>query len=124
MTTKTEGRHAAEFLVSEANGLRSRSTATVETPANVKAGEVVELSGTKLIAFTGLADTAGDLITEAAGVMYDAIDATAADVADAVFIERDAEVNGFDMTFPTETSVGERALAETSLALLGIIVRN
>ena len=125
MTTLTEGRHAAEFIVSEANGSRSRSQATVLSGEDLVSGEVVEVDGNgKLLALSGLADTAGDIITEAAGVTFDAVDATAGDVTGAVFYERDCEVNGNDMTFPAETSVGERALAETSLALLGIIVRN
>jgi len=125
MATKTEGKHAGEFMVSEANGFRSRATGTVLSGQDLVAGEIVERDGNaKLKALSGLADTAGDLITQAAGIMWDNVDATAGDVAGAVIIERDAEVNEGELTFPTETSDGnEKANAIASLAALGIIVR-
>lgn len=121
----TEGRHAAEFVLSEANGNRSRENGTVVSGQNLVAGQVVQDNGAgKLTAFTALENTAGDLITEAAGILlYDA-DATDGDV-DVAYIRRDAEVNGNILTFPTEsTAGGERANAVASLALLGIIVRD
>lgn len=125
MTTKTEGRHAGEFIVREANGNRSRDTETVLSGEDLVVGEVVEADGDgKLLALTGLVDTAGDLITQVFGIMYAAVDATAGDVTGAVVIVRDCEVNGNDMKFPTETTNLERAEAEKSLRLLHIVVRN
>lgn len=41
MTTKTEGRHPAEFLVSEANRTRSRESITVLSGQNLKPGHVI-----------------------------------------------------------------------------------
>ncbi len=41
MTTKTEGQHAAEFIVSEAHGGLSREAITVLSGENLEAGEVV-----------------------------------------------------------------------------------
>lgn len=41
MTIVTEGRHAAEFLISEANGTRSRETVTLITGENLIAGAVL-----------------------------------------------------------------------------------
>lgn len=41
MTTKTEGQHAAEFIVSEAHGRLSREAITVLSGENLEAGEVV-----------------------------------------------------------------------------------
>lgn len=123
MTTKTEGRHAAEFLVSEANGTRSRSTGTVVSGQSLSAGEVVQLDGSgKLTAYTGTTDTAGDLVTQAVGIMWEAVDASSGDVADAVFIARDAEVNLNDITFPDEATADDGNCV-ASLALLGIIAR-
>jgi len=41
MTTLTEGQHAGEFIVSEANGSRSRDKVTVLSGQNLKAGAVL-----------------------------------------------------------------------------------
>lgn len=129
MTTLSEGKHAGEFLVSEANNTRSRATGTVKSGENLVAGEVVQLDGNgKLVACDGVLDTAGDLVTAVAGIMYDNVDASAsganADVAGAVYIARDAEVNGGELTYPTEsTAGGEEDATNESLKALGIIVR-
>ena len=125
MATKTEPLHAGGFIASEANGFRSRATATVLSGQNLKAGEVVQKDGAdKLIAADGLLDTALDVQTEVAGVMFAAVDASAADVTGAVYIARDAEVVDADLTYPTETtSGGEKVATVASLAKLGIITR-
>jgi hypothetical protein len=49
MSTKTEGKHCAEFLVSEANGYRSREAVTVLSGQNLNAGAVL---GRKLVSPT------------------------------------------------------------------------
>jgi hypothetical protein len=128
MTTPlTEGKHRGEFIVSEAeaSGFRSRSTGTVLSGEVLVAGQIVEADGSgKLKALSGLLNTGLGLITEAAGIMYDNVDASAGDATGAVFIARDAEVNGAELTYPTEsTAGGEAAATNASLALLGIIVR-
>ncbi|HEX9647064.1 MAG TPA: head decoration protein [Alphaproteobacteria bacterium] len=126
MATKTEGKHAAEFLVSEANGTLSRETATVKSGQNLVAGEVVEkdVDG-KLIAFSAGVDSDGAVLVEAVGIMWDNVDASAtganADVPGQVYIARLAEVNDGEITYPTETSDGgEKALAIASLEKLHI----
>lgn len=125
MTNLTEGRHAAEFIVSEANGHRSRSTATVASGEVLVAGQAVQLSGGKLVAADGVLDSAGAVVTAVAGIMFDGVDATAGDVEDAVYISRDAEVNQNEVTYPTETTAGgEQAAVNASLAELGIIARS
>ena len=123
MTTLTEGRHAAEFILSEANGQRSRENGTVKSGQNLAAGQVVQLDTGQLKAFLGPVDTAGLLVTEAVGIVIYPVDATLGTV-DVSYIARDAEVNGKLLTYPAETSIGEEALANASLALLGIIVRS
>ncbi|RWQ12348.1 head decoration protein [Mesorhizobium sp.] len=121
MTTLTETVHDGEFLQSEANGFLSRDAATVLSGQNLVAGQVVELSGGKLIACSGLLDTAADLITDVVGIMFAAVDATAGDVADCVYIARDAEVKDDLITYPTETTAGgEKAAVIASLKLLHI----
>lgn len=125
MVTKTEALHTGGFLSSEANGTRSRETKTVKSGENLKAGEVVQDDGAgKLIAADGLLDTASDVLTEVIGVLHAAIDASAADVKNAVYIGRDAEVVDADITYPAESSAGgEKAATQASLAKLGIITR-
>ena len=127
MVVKTEARHTAEFILSEGPGSISRESGTVLKGQKLKAGEVVQLSGAKLIAADGLLNTAGDVQTEVAGIVIDAIDASAtgadADVA-AAYIARLAEVNNNLLTYPTEsTAGGEKAGVNASLAKLNIIAR-
>lgn len=122
MVTFTEGVHSAEFIISEANGHRSRENGTVVTGQNLAAGTVVIDNGAgKLTAFTGDTVTDGSLVDEAVGVIIAAADATSADV-DVAYISRDAEVNSNLMTYPTDT--GDEANMIASLALLGIVVRS
>lgn len=58
----------------------------------------------------------------AAGILYDNVNATAADV-EAVMVARDAEVNGSELTWPSDIEAGEKTIAIAQLAALGIIVR-
>lgn len=127
MTTLTEGRHTAEFLVSdvmEATGTRSRETATVASGQNLVAGTVVMFSAGKLVRHNGALDSNGLLQTDVAGIIYDNVDATGGDVTGAVYIARDAVVNGAELTYPTQTSGGEEEeQIDDALLELGIIVR-
>ena len=116
MSTLTETLHAGVFIASEANGERSREVATVKSGETLVVGEVVQLSGAKLVA--------ADVVTAVVGIMFDAVDASSADVTGAVYIARDAEVVDADITYPTEsTAGGEKVATVASLAALGIIAR-
>ncbi len=127
MTVFTEGRHAAEFILSEANGQRSRENGEVAAGETLAAGEIVELSGGKLVAASGDLETDGSLTTPAAGILLAPVDASTEGTNDdtpAAYIARAAEVNGNLLKFPPETTGGnERALYIASLAELGIVVR-
>ena len=124
MTVLTEGRHAAEFLVSEANHTRSRETITVKSGENLVAGQLIELSGSEAVAASGDLESDGTLTTALVGILFDNVDATDAAVAGCVYIARDAEVNDAELTYPTEsTAGGEKAACIASLKALGIIVR-
>lgn len=124
MTTLTEGRRAVEFILSEANGTRSRENGVAKQGEVLKAGTVVEFDGTKLVACSGIRDTAGDLVTPAAGIVLHRVDATAAD-APVAYLARDAEVKEPYLTYPALSSaLDEKAACNRSLEDdLGIIVR-
>ena len=112
MTTITETRHAGEFIMSEANGHRSRETGTLKTGQDVVAGTVMQLDGTgDMIAWD-------DTSEEACGIILATMDVDAD--TPAAYLARDAEVNANLLEY------GEAALAdvEATLALLGIIVRS
>lgn len=126
MAVLSEGRHAGEFIVSEV-GQISRETVTIKQGEKLVPGTILELDDDgKAIAFTGTDDVGGELIREAAGILFAAVDASAtganADVPGPAIVARLAEVNGAELTFPAETD-GERARAIASLAARNIIVR-
>lgn len=110
---KTEATRAGEFLVSEANGKRSRESITV-TGGPYPAGQVlgkITASGK----YTEYDGAANDGTETAAAVLWDAADGSAADVT-AVGVVRDAEVDAALLT-------GSDADAITDFAAAGIIAR-
>ena len=124
-TNFTETAHAAEFILSEANGSRSRENGTLLSGQDLEAGTVVMYNGSgKLIEFTGATNTDGSLVTEAKGILLYDGDASGGDLA-VSYLARDAEVNLKLLTYPnvlTDNSDEDDTIA--SLALLGIITRN
>jgi hypothetical protein len=123
-TSYTEGRHAAEFILSEANGARSRENGTLVSGQDLAAGTVVMDNGAgKLTAYTAGSVTDGGT-DEAAGILLYAVDASDGDVA-CSYLARDAEVNLKLITYPDEsTAGGEEDNTIASLALLNIIARD
>jgi hypothetical protein len=118
----TESVHAAEFIISEANGHRSRENGTLASGQNLAAGAVVMFSGDNLTAYTAGAVTDGGT-DEAAGILINAVDASTA-AQPCCYIARDAEVNLNLLTYPAEsTAGGEKDNTIASLKLLGIIAR-
>ncbi len=111
----TEGRWAAEFIMSEANGNRSRENGTVASGQTLVAGQLVQLSGPNLVAWAGTG-------TATVGIMINNVDATDGAV-DAAYIARDAEVNFNLLTFPTGSDDDDDE-GVASLLLLGIIARS
>lgn len=120
MAVLTEGRHTAEFLVSEANGHRSREAVTVAAGAapGLKAGTVLGTltSGGN---FVILAPGAGDGSQTATGILFEA----AVGTVQKTVIRRDAEVNGAHLIWPSGINSGQKTTAIAALAALGIIVR-
>jgi len=112
MTTLTEGRHPGEFILSEANGNRSRDNGILASGNNLEAGTVVSLYQGKWGQYTN----EGNYAT-AHGILYASVDATSADQP-CVVVVRDAEVIADCLTYESGLST-----AETDLAAIGIIVR-
>ncbi|MDR9395424.1 MAG: head decoration protein [Roseovarius sp.] len=123
MTVLTEGRHPGEFLMTEANGQRSRENITIASGAGIIApGTVlgrITASGKYLASAVGATDGSQ---TAAAIALY-GCDATSGD-ADISAITRDAEVNGSILTYhPDRDQAAEKTAAQGDLAAVGIIVR-
>lgn len=118
----TEDRHAGEFILSEADGQRSRENGTIAAGQNLKAGTILMLSNSKLVQFQANTNTAGELETDAEGILIAPCDATDADTP-AAYIDCDAEVNGNVLVYDDTTNGGEVALTDASLKKLGIKVR-
>ena len=112
MSVKTEGVHALEFLLSEANGQRSREQVTIPS------GQGALAAGTML---TSANEKAVDGAS-AVKVLTHAVDATSA-AAEASVIARDAEVHGELLGWEDDTTATEKLAAATSLASVGILVR-
>ncbi|MBG95146.1 MAG: head decoration protein [Chloroflexi bacterium] len=103
MATKTETQHTASFIVSEANGNRSREEVTIKSGQNLAAGTVIGLhSGGDYAAYDD-SDPAS-----AYGILIEATDASSA-AKNAAVLVRDAEVVEAEVT-------GEDANAKTDLA--------
>lgn len=118
----TEGRHAGEFILSEANGNRSRDNVIIVSGENLVAGTVlgkITASG-KYAAYD---NEAGTGIQTAAGILMEATDASGGDVVAAAIV-RDAEVIADALTYAVGNSGGDETAAIADLKSLGIIVRS
>lgn len=120
----TEGKHEGEFIISEANGTRSRETITVASGQKLVDGQAFQLSGGKAVAKDATVDTDGAFVTAVAGFIIGNWDASAtgtnADIPGVPYIARDAEVKAAALTLPS----GKETLAKTDAAAnLGIISR-
>lgn len=111
MRVKTEGVHDGEFLLSEANGERSRRNIVVAEGENLVAGQVVRSDTDKIKAYTDEAQTA-------VGILYGAVDATDADKP-GVIIDNDAECKQRLINWG-ESEAADIAAGLVDLAALGI----
>jgi len=118
-----EGIHPAEFILSEANGHRSRENAQFADPSTIKPGQPVKFTtaattdkfATYVAAVTG-ADC--EAITIYGGV------SSSGNPLQLAIIARDAEVNGKCINWPAGMSGVEQAAGITKLATNGIRVRD
>jgi hypothetical protein len=121
MTVLTEGRYTAEFLVSEANGARSRDVVIIASGEVLEPGTVLGMV-TASGKYVQLDPAASDGSEAAAAILYEGVDATAADTSRAVLL-RDAEVNGGEIVWPDGITEPDKTTAIGQLAALGILVR-
>lgn len=114
MTTKTEGVHTGEFLLSEGNGSISREVVVIPS------GQGKLAPGT-LLNSSNQAVTSGANAATVAKILYSAVDATSSAVK-AVAITRAAEVFGEKLYMPS-FSADQKLLVAQTLAALGVVVR-
>ena len=123
MTVLLEARHPGEFLMTEANGQRSRETITIASGAGVIAPGTVLGKLTASGKYVASAVGASDGSQNPAAITIYGADATSADV-DVGAIVRDAEVNGHCLVYHADRDQpAEKAAANVALAAIGIIVR-
>lgn len=128
MTELTEGKHTGGFILSEADGRRSRDEVTVTVPVATTYSPGLVLG--KLTA-TGLYvpyDNAGsDGEEAAAGILYgELVNADATYPADmqATIINQDAEVRKADLQWDAGQDDAAKTAAYADLLALGIKVRD
>lgn len=122
MAVLTEGMHDGEFIVSEANGNRSRGIGTVLSGQVLAAGSLlgkVTASGKYKLHTHGASDGSENV----AGIIFNNVDATDGDLTGRTIVFRDAEVTGAGLTYSTGSDEAAITAANEELAALGIIVR-
>jgi len=115
-----EGQYAGEFIVSEGNGTISRETITVLSGETLEVGAVlgkVTASGK----YKALDPVATDGSQVAAGILYEALDASAGD-AEGVAILRMAEVHAAELVWPAGITAAQQTTALAQLALLPHVI--
>lgn len=120
-TTYTEGKHRAEFLVTEANGAISREVVNVASGQNLVAGAVLgKVTATGEYKAYDNSVTTGEAV--AVAVLLDKVDASAG-TTPAVAVVRHAEVNKSEVTFKSTQSAADQTAAWTDLASVQILGR-
>ena len=123
MTTLIEGKHAGGFLIWEVLRDYTRETVTIASGAGkLEPGTVLGkiTTGGK---YTVLAPAATNGSQNAAGLLWDGVDATDADVSGVVILRGPAIVNRHEVSFPDGATEAQITAATTALATIGIILR-
>ena len=119
-TTLTEDQHRGEFVVSEANGYRSRESVTIASGETLKPGHVlgkVTSSGEYKEYNPGNADGS----ETAVAVCYDHVDASGS-ATDGPIIARDAEVNEAELVWFSGASDAQKTTGVDELSAQSDIV--
>ncbi len=119
---KEEGVYAGEFLISDGEGTISRDSIVIASGEGVlEAGAVLgKITATGKFAAYDNAATDGTQV--AAGVLYDKVDATSADVK-AVAITRLAEVKADLLAYAADQDSTAKAAAAADLKAVLVIAR-
>lgn len=121
MVTLTEGRHAGEGLLFEADNFYSREEGTLLAGEVIVPGQVlgkVTVSGK----YRAWKPANNDGSQNAVAVSYDPVDATSGDKLFCVIV-RHAAWSAADLVMPSAATTGEKAAALAAIEAKGIIVR-
>lgn len=118
MAPVTDYKRTAEFVVSEANGFRSRGTQAFDSTtdwagAAIPAGQVYAIVGGVAVAFDG---DAADGSETAVGITYERVLAGGTETVTVINNDAEVELAGL-------TADGTTAEVTAALAALGIVVR-
>ena len=123
MTMLTEGKHAGGFLVWEVLRDYTRETVTITSGAGkLEPGTVLGriTTGGK---YTSFAPGASNGSQNASGILWDSVDASAADAPAVILLRGPAIVNRQDLVWPDGVTEAQITTATTALASIGIILR-
>lgn len=126
MAVLSEGRRAAEFMISEGPGMRSR-----EVGKFINAGSVEVLLPAGLVlgqlgadsSFVSYLNTGTLGAEKAAGILWDNVRIGATSTVSATYVARDAEVNASELQYAAAVDAPGKAAALVDLRALGIIPR-
>ena len=123
MTMLTEGKHTGGFLVWEVLRDYTRETVTIASGAGkLEPGTVLGriTTGGK---YTSFAPSASNGSQNASGILWDSVDASAADAPAVILLRGPAIVNRQDLVWPDGATEAQITTATTALASIGIILR-
>lgn len=126
MPTLTERRHNGGYLVSEANGYRSRDVVTLASngtgPQELEAGTVLGrlTDGGKYAPYDPEAEDGSET---AVAILFAGATVPASGDLKATATVRDAEVNGGELVFGAGVDDAGKAAARADLAAVGIVLR-
>jgi len=127
MSVKTEGKHAGEFLLSEAPGTLSRESCIVSSGQTVEDGQVVtdDGSGSEFVVATGSVNSEGVSDEAIAGILIVPGGSPVTLTADTKFayIARLAEVKASSVKLHDDSSDAEDAAVIAALAAKNIVLR-
>ena len=121
-TVLNEGRHAAEMILSEANGQRSRAGALIVGPATIRPGMILR----RVAATTDVAENFVPGTTTAHGdaiALYGVVTDTGENASIAI-LEADCEVNGHILEYFAGATDADKVAVMAVLKTHGIVVRN
>ena len=123
MTMLTEGKHAGGFLVWEVLREYTRETVTIASGAGkLEPGTVLGkiTAGGK---YTTLAPAATNGSQNAAGILWDTVDASTSDAPVVIMLRGPAIVNRHEIIWPEGATEAQITAATSALATIGIILR-